>query len=49
MLLPLVPTREKDKNQHIEEFGKIGFNIEKFIEMDVSAANPNSASIYVRK
>ena len=36
-------------NQYIDEFNKIGFNIEKFIEMNVSTAIPYSASIYVRK
>lgn len=49
VLLPLLPARAKDKNGYIEEFEDIGFNVEKFIEMDVSTAIPHSASIYVRK
>ena len=49
VFVPLVPARAKDKNGYIEEFEKIGFDVEKFIEMDVSTAIPHSASIYVRK
>ena len=49
VFLPLLPARAKDKEQYIEEFEKSGFSIENFIEMDVSAAVPHSASIYVRK
>ena len=47
--IPLLPARAKDKNGYIEEFENIGFDVEKFIEMDVSTAIPHSASIYVRK
>ena len=39
----------KDKNQYVDELNKIGFYLEKFIEMNVSNAIPYSASIYVRK
>ena len=49
VLVPLLPARAKDQNGYIEEFENIGFDVEKFIEMDVSAAIPHSASIYVRK
>ena len=49
VLIPLLPARAKDKNGYIEEFENIGFNVGKFIEMDVSTAIPHSASIYVRK
>lgn len=49
VLIPLLPARAKDKNGYIEEFENIGFDVEKFIEMDVSTAIPHSASIYVRK
>ena len=35
--------------RHIEEFENVGFDVEKFMEMDVSTAIPHSASIYVRK
>jgi hypothetical protein len=49
VLIPLLPARAKDKNGYIEEFENIGFDVEKFIEMDVSTAIPHSASIYIRK
>ena len=49
VLVPLLPARAKDQNGYIEEFENIGFDVEKFIEMDVSTAIPHSASIYVRK
>ena len=49
VLVPLLPARAKDKNGYIEEFENIGFDVEKFIEMDVSTVIPHSASIYVRK
>ena len=49
VFVPLLPARAKDQNGYIEEFEKIGFDVENFIEMDVSAAIPHSASIYVRK
>ena len=49
IFVPLLPARAKDKNQYVDEFNKIGFHIEKFIEMNVSNAIPYSASIYVRK
>lgn len=49
VFVPLVPARAKDKNGYIEEFENIGFDVEKFIEMDISTAIPYSASIYVRK
>ena len=49
VFVPLLPARAKDQNGYIEEFEKIGFDVENFIEMDVSAAIPYSASIYVRK
>ena len=47
--VPLLPARTKDKNGYIEELKNVGFDVEKFIEMDVSTAIPHSASIYVRK
>ena len=47
--VPLLPARAKDENQYIEEFNRIGFSIEKIVEMNVSNAIPYSASIYVRK
>ena len=49
VLIPLLPARAKDREGYIEEFNKSGFDVEKFIEMDVSTAIPHSASIYVRK
>lgn len=49
VFVPLLPARTKNKNQYIEEFENVGFSIEKFIEMDVSAAIPHSASFCVRK
>ena len=49
VLVPLLPARAKDKNGYIEEFENVGFDVEKFIEMDASTAIPHSASIYVRK
>ena len=49
VFLPLVPARAKDKTGYIEEFENTGFNVEKFVEMDVSADVPHSARIYVRK
>ena len=49
VLVPLLPARAKDKKQYVDELNKIGFYIEKFIEMNVSNAIPYSASIYVRK
>lgn len=47
--VPLVPARARDKTGYVEEIENIGFKVEKFIEMDASAAIPYSASIYVRK
>jgi hypothetical protein len=49
IFVPLLPARAKDKKQYVDELNKIGFYIEKFIEMNVSNAIPYSASIYVRK
>lgn len=49
VLIPLLPARAKDKNGYIVEFESVGFNVENFVEMDVSTAIPHSASIYVRK
>ena len=49
VFVPLLPARAKDENQYIEEFNRIGFSIEKIVEMNVSNAIPCSASIYVRK
>ena len=49
IFVPLLPARAKDKKQYVNELNKIGFHIEKFIEMNVSNAIPYSASIYVRK
>ena len=49
VLLPLIPARAKDENGYIEEFKHACFDVEKFVEMDVSSAIPHSASIYVRK
>ena len=49
VLIPLLPARAKDKNGYIEEFENVGFNVEKFVEMDVSTVIPHSASVYVRK
>ncbi len=49
VFVPLLPARAKDKNQYVDELNKVGFYIEKFVEMNVSTAIPHSASIYVRK
>ena len=49
VLIPLLPARAKDKNGYVEELENIGFDVEKFVEMDTSTAIPHSASIYVRK
>ena len=49
VFIPLLPARAKDKNQYIDEFKKIGFNVEKFVEMNVSTGIPHSANIYARK
>ena len=49
VLVPLLPARAKDKNGYIEELEKVGFDVERFVEMNVSNAIPYSASIYVRK
>ena len=49
VLIPLVPARAKDRCGYIEEFNNNGFDVEKFIEMDVSTAISHSASIYIRK
>ena len=47
--VPLLPARAKDKSGYIEELEGIGFKVEDFVEMDVSAAIVHSASIYLRK
>ena len=49
VLVPLLPARAKDQNGYIEELENIGFEVEKFVEMDVFLDIPHSASIYVRK
>lgn len=49
VLIPLVPARAKDRNGYIEEFENVGFEVERFAEMNVSEAIPYSATIYVRK
>lgn len=49
VFVPLLPARAKDKKGYIEEFESIGFTVEKFVEMDVSASIVYSASIYIRK
>lgn len=49
VFIPLVPARAKDRDGYMEEFEKVGFDVENFIEMGVSTAIPYSASIYVRK
>jgi len=49
VFLPLVPARAKDRQGYTDEFESVGFNVEKFIEMDISTAIPHSATIYVRK
>ena len=49
IFVPILPARAKDKKQYVDELNKIGFYIEKFIEMNVFNAIPYSASIYVRK
>lgn len=49
VFVPLVPARAKDENGYTEELENIGFDVEKFVEMDVSSAIVSSASIYVRK
>ena len=49
VLIPLLPARAKDKEGYLVEFQKNGFVVEKFMEMDASAAISQSASIYVRK
>ena len=47
--LPLLPARARDQKGYVDEFQSIGFAVEKFVEMDVSNAIVNSASIYLRK
>ena len=49
VLVPLLPARARDKKGYFEELGNIGFEIEEFVEMDVSAAIAHSASIFMRK
>jgi len=49
VLVPLLPARAKDKAGYIGDFENIGFDVENFVEMDISTAIPHSASIYVRK
>ena len=49
VFVPFVPARAKDRSGYIKEFESIGFDVEKFIEMDASTAIPFSASIYIRK
>ena len=49
VFLPLLPARARDQKGYIDEFQSVGFTVEKFVEMDVSNAIVNSASIYVRK
>lgn len=49
VFVPLCPARAKDKNGYIEELEGVGFDVEKFVEMDVSTAIAYSASIYIRK
>ena len=49
VFVPLVPARAKDRQGYTDEFESVGFNVEKFIEMDVFDNAPHSASIYVRK
>ncbi|MBQ3049971.1 MAG: hypothetical protein IJC94_08470 [Oscillospiraceae bacterium] len=49
MLIPLLPARAKNKEGYIEEFAAAGFTVENFVEMDVSAAIPHSATVYARK
>ena len=49
VLIPFLPARAKDRAGYIQEFEKIGFAVEHFVEMDASTAIAYSASIYVRK
>lgn len=49
VFIPLLPARAKNKDQYIAELKEAGFIVDHFIEMGVSTAIPNSASIYARK
>lgn len=49
VFVPFVPARAKDKNGYIEELENIGFDVEQFVEMDISTSIACSASIYLRK
>lgn len=49
VFVPLLPARAKDRDGYIEELEYAGFDVEKFIEMNVSTAIPHSVSIFVRK
>ncbi|MBR3933822.1 MAG: hypothetical protein IKJ68_07965 [Clostridia bacterium] len=49
VFVPILPARAKDKKGYIKEFESIGFNVENFIEMDVSGAIITSANIYLIK
>ena len=49
VFIPLLPARAKDKNGYVEEIENVGFDVERFVEMDIFADTPHSANIYVRK
>ncbi len=49
VFIPLLPARAKDMKGYTDELKNAGFEVEKFVEMDVSEAIAHSASIYVRK
>ena len=49
VFVPLLPARAKDMEGYIEEIEAVGFVVENFVEMDVSKAIAQSASIYIRK
>ena len=49
VFIPLLPARAKDKNGYVEELENVGFDVERFAEMDIFADTPHSANIYVRK
>jgi len=49
VLIPLLPARAKDRDGYMAEFEKVGFAVEKFMEMATSEEIVYSASIYVRK
>ena len=49
VFVPLLPARPKDMDGYTIELEDIGFNIEKFVEMDIFEDTAHSINIYVRK